>query len=413
MAHARIEFDRGHVCEAGPGILTTLAQQSWMSGTGSLPASAVAGAAPRSASAAFARLAERQVADLVPLLKEMRAAGERPTQIRLTGFGDLRIQCEFAHLCGEVEHSKPPEPPAKTEGGQLEKAAEPFVPRPLRPAPSSSARQAIERALSGVRWIQEATYLEFHTRAEFNGPRKLFLSLTPSAQEAVRLEDLIGALRGAGFPPTALEVSRLFPGIPFGHPLPGDLELVTPGGERRTTGSLERPGRPLALAFISLHCPRWDKHRYQAEAAHYRQLAEIAGAFEERVDFVAVSANPDDRLPEVAGLLEQAGLRIPLLHDPEGKTRAALNAQITPAPHLFVFDGEGRLRYAGEAHDQWEKPGEARKDFLGPALEQVLGKRFAPNGAVFFNSPKCNCSSPECKCPRCGCGSSCRCGIKH
>ena len=77
---------------------------------------------------------------------------------------------------------------------------------------------------------------------------------------------------------------------------------------------------------------------------------------------------------------------------------------------MFVFDGDGKLRYAGEAHDQWQKK-KPETDYLGQALELVFQGKYLTNGAVFYNKSLCNCSHPKCKCPKCGCGSSCRCGV--
>jgi len=78
-----------------------------------------------------------------------------------------------------------------------------------------------------------------------------------------------------------------------------------------------------------------------------------------------------------------------------------------------VFDAEGLLRYSGDVHNNWEKPDEEHTDYFAQALDLVIAGKYRENGAVFFNKSLCNCSHPECKCPKCGCGSSCRCGIKH
>jgi hypothetical protein len=358
---------------------------------------------------------------LTTLLRNLRASGRTARQVRLAGFGEVRMQLEFAHLCGEIEYSKPPEKkdeqPNKEGSGpdanKDEKPEKPFVPRPLRPAPSSNARQAIERAIAAVPWVRDSTYHDYHTKPEFNGPRKLILTLTPPSCEAVRLGELLAALSDAGFPPSAVTVSRLFPGLAFGHPLPRDLELVTAGKEKRLLSSIQQPGRPLVIAFLSLNCPKWDKYKYEPEPSFYRQLKQTIESYRDRVDFVAISSNPDDELPKVAEFAQQAELRMPLLHDANGQVRSVLNAQITPAPHIYIFDAECLLRYAGDAHDNWEKPGETQNDFLAQSLDLVLTSKFAANAAVFFNSSKCNCSSPNCKCPKCGCGPSCRCDIKH
>ena len=93
--------------------------------------------------------------------------------------------------------------------------------------------------------------------------------------------------------------------------------------------------------------------------------------------------------------------------------RAILNAQPTPAPHLFVFDADGRFRYAGDPHNHWGKPDQEKDDFFSRALDLVLAGEYEENGAVFYNSKPCDCAEPTCSCPKCRCGSSCRCATKH
>jgi hypothetical protein len=466
-AHPLIQFDFGHACTDGEWLLQTLWHEEWTSRTGF--AGANLGAIDQSrvlhGATGVAAINDRQRADLSPLLRTLRGNGKSPTRIRLSEFGDLRIQFEFAHLCGDIEFSKPPKKeqkktketkadekkpdqnkPAdndrKTETGESasaqagsgtaeaqgapkqespkadnkeadKKDEKPFVPRPLRPAETSNARKAIERAIASVKWVEQGTYLEYHTKPEFDAPTKLTITLRPAGDGVVRLDELTRAIAQAGFPPTAVRVSRLFPGIPFGHALPVDLDLETAAGEKRTLASYHKPGRPLAVAFVSLYCPKWDKYPYDANAKFFEKLKQSIESLQDRMDFVAVSSNPDDKAIEVAELLEKANVRIPLLNDPAERARAAFNAQVTPPPHLFIFDGDGRLRYAGDPHANWNKPDDEQKDFLGPAVELVLAGKFADNGAVSFNSPKCNCSSPNCKCPKCGCGPSCRCDIGH
>lgn len=421
-AHPLIQFDFGHECTDGVGLLDALALEKWVSRSALMPRDAPA-ASPSQAMAgvtATAAVADRQYADLGSLLRQFRAGGHAPSQIRLSGFGDLRIECEFAHLCGEVEYSKPPEKKKPAEKAQTTKTdaekkppkkEEPFVPKPVRPASSSNARQAIERAVASVGWIREGVYHDYHTRFEFNGPRKTFLSLGPTENGVVRIDELIAVLTRAGFPPTGLRVSRRFAGIQFGQALPNDLVLTDPSGGEQLIASFRRPDRPLVLAFIYSNCPKSEK--YKADPALFRPFLETTRKFADRVDFIAVSSNPDDDFTKVGELMEKAGLGFPLLHDAGGTARAVLNAQITPAPHLYIFDAEGLLRYAGDPHDNWEKPEEPREDYLTPALDLVLAGRFRENGAVFYHSSKCSCASPQCKCPKCGCGSSCRCASKR
>jgi peroxiredoxin len=437
-----VEFDLGgHICSRGVPPLDLVGELAWASRTAESPdrMQAFPGATLPEAGTLLVGVGDRQYADLLPMVRALRDGGRSPTAIRLRGFGDVRLHIEFSQICGAVEYSKPPQPPQKPEpkaeaaqkvavtpvaaanlaAAAAEpkkdvppKAETPFQPRPLRPAPSSNGRQAIERAVAGVRWISDAVYTEYHTRAEFDQPKRLMLACSVTG-ETVRLDELLDALERAGFPPTAVRASRLFPGIPFGQPLPADLELKTLKGERRRLAALRRPDRPLVVAFVSLNCPKWEKSKYQATPEHFGMLRSTLARWGDRADFVAISSNPNDVPAPVAEFIDKAGLPGPLLHDADDRVRAAFNAQITPSPHVFIFDAGGRLRYAGEAHDQWEKPSEKKVDYLSQALELVTAGKYLANGAVFFRSAKCNCSSPECGCPKCGCGASCRCKIGH
>ena len=104
-------------------------------------------------------------------------------------------------------------------------------------------------------------------------------------------------------------------------------------------------------------------------------------------------------------------MSFPVLHDPAQKLATALSAGLMHAPpHIFIADAEGRLRYAGDFADGWIQPEKIKRLYLAEALDRVLAKKYADNGAVFYNSPLCDCSAPACGCPKCGCGGPCRCG---
>jgi hypothetical protein len=407
-----VEFDLAHTCDVGTELISLLNQQKWASQT-HLHAGDIAFAS--------ASIADRKYANLTPLLTQFRSAGHTPSEIRLRGFGDIRVQVEFAHICGEIEYSKPPkrkkksdEEKAKEKKKEDTKPKKPFVPTPLRPAASSNGRKAIEAAVNRVSWIQDGVFQDYHTKPEFRGgPRKLMVSLQPSGEDVVRLDELVKSLREAGFPPKSLIVSRRFSGIPFAKPMPAELELTDREGKKQKLGSIKQPNRPLAIAFVSLKCKRKKYKDYEPDPKSYETLGKTVEQYKDRVDVVAVSASPDDEFADVADFWDTTGLSVPLLHDAEGVVRAALNAQATPAPHTFVFDGDGLFRYAGEPHDNWQKPDKEHDDYLAKALELVLTGEYQANGAVFFNKSLCNCSDPNCKCPKCGCGPSCRCATKH
>ncbi len=411
--HPVVEFEFQHLCDLGPDPLAPFAEQQWLS------RSQVT--AEASGSRIQASIDDRQFANLSPLLAQFRQAGHSPTQIRLSEFGEIRIQLAFAHICGEVEYSKPPKPKPKEEKADADQKpepeqppAKPFVPQPLRPAESSLGRQAIEAAVDRVPWVQQAVYHQYHTRREFNGPTKLMLSLTPAASDLIRLDELTTSLRQAGFPPTSVTVSRLFPSIPFGKPLPHDLLVTDHEGQPQALASFRQPHQLLAVMFVNVHCKPWDKYEYTADPKYFQHLKTTLEKHQGQVSFVAVSANSNDTPADVTQLLEQAGLHVPVLHDGAGAARAVFNAQVvTPPPHVFLFDATGRLRYAGEPHDNWNKPEQPPRDYLDEAIQLVTAGKYQENGAVFFSSPKCNCSDPKCKCPKCGCGASCRCSIGH
>jgi hypothetical protein len=408
LAHPRIEFDLNHTCEVGSHVTSLLHQQKWASET-RFEAGDLA--------LARASIADRKYASLSPLFSDLLSAGHSPRPIRLRDFGDIRIQLEFAHICGDVIYSKPPKPKKKKKGEEQkdEKPKKPFVPKPVKMADSSNGVKAIKAAIESVGWVKEGLFYEYHTKFEFRGgPRKITFALQASGEDVVRLDELIDALRAAGVPPKSVVVSRRFAGIPFAKPLPGDLKVTDRDGKKQTLAAFKKPARPLAVAFVYLKTKSRKYGKYEADPKLFARLGETIEQYKDRVDFVAISSNKEDEFSDVTAFWEKTGLEIPLLHDESGETaRAVFNAQIAPPPHLFVFDAEGLLRYGGDAHSHWEKPDEKHEDYLSKALDLVIAGKYLDNGAVFYNSRLCNCSHPACKCPKCGCGSTCRCGIKH
>jgi len=238
------------------------------------------------------------------------------------------------------------------------------------------------------------------------------MSFESKGDDVLVLDPLIEALRKAGFPPQSVTVSRRYPGIPFGKPLPGELQLTDREGKQQTLASMKKEDRPLAFAFVSLKYPK--KKDYKADTKFFEQLKKTVDAYKGKVDFVAVSANAADTFTEVAEFWDKTGVSAPLYNDADETVRAVFNSMVTPAPHLFVFDPEGRFRYAGEPHNNWGKDDKDRIDFLADTLEKVMsGDTYEKNHAAFYNKPLCNCSHPQCSCPKCGCGATCRCGTKR
>ena len=122
--HPLVEFEFAHAHDVGTDVLTLLGQQKWASRTQF-----------ESEATAVARLAiaDRKYANLTPLLHELRATGRIPGQIRLREFGDIRVQIEFSHICGDVDYSKPPKrkKDKKKTAESDSKPKKPFVPKVL------------------------------------------------------------------------------------------------------------------------------------------------------------------------------------------------------------------------------------------------------------------------------------------
>jgi hypothetical protein len=402
-SHPLIEFEFAHTSAIGTDVQSLLGGHKWASRT-----------SVDFDKTTIARLgiADRKYANITPLLNEFRNSGRIPQQVRLRGFGDIRIQVEFAHVCGDVVYSKPPKPKKKKKKNGAKKktdAKKPFAPKPLRPAADSNGRKAIEAAVARVSWVKSGVFGDYHTRPTFNGPKKMWFAFEATGDDVVRLDELVAELRKAGFPPKSVVVSRRFSGLPFGKPMPGNLELTDAKGRTRRLESLKQDDRPLAIAFVNLTSAR--KKDYKADPKYFTALARTIETYSDRVDFVAVSGNSKDSFDDLVKFWKTTDAAVvPLFDDAGGRLRAALNAQSAPAPHLFVFDPDGKLRYAGDAHDEWKKE-KPETDYLGQALELVFQGKYLANGAVFYNKSLCNCSHPKCKCPKCGCGSSCRCGV--
>jgi hypothetical protein len=324
---------------------------------------------------------ERQWADIADLADRLRKAGFSLSAVHLTRFGTVRIRTEFS-----LDH------------------------------PTKETQESIEAVYCTLPWLVDARFTEAGTRPEVNLAKsaEVRAEFVLRDSQVIDLSPLLERLRGAGFPPRAMRVARMFAGVPFGFPIPGDVELVDSTGTRVRSGQLQKPDRPLVLMFFSLTGKyKQDKQEktYQAEPAHFARLKAVAMQYAGRADFAAISSPKGDSSAAVAALWRKAALPFPVYRDPEQKLANALSAGLTnPPPHIFILDAAGKLRYTGEFADGWVEPEKIKRVYLVEALERVLSNQVADNGAVFNNSPPCACSAPRCKCPKCGCGGPCRCG---
>jgi peroxiredoxin len=125
-------------------------------------------------------------------------------------------------------------------------------------------------------------------------------------------------------------------------------------------------GKGVVYAFLGTECP--------LAKLYSLRLVELAKRYEPRgIKFVAVNANIQDSLAEMAAHAKKFGMTMPFLKDPDQAWADELGA--TRTPEVCVLDGAGTLCYRGRIDDQYgigyakEKAGET---FLVDALESLL-----------------------------------------
>jgi hypothetical protein len=367
---------------AAEALLTVLNQLPWASRTAVLPryAGAVAKDHWHPKATAAVAVGERQWADVADLVHRVRKAAFRVSAVHLTRFGTVRIRTQF----------------------ELDK-------------PGKEARESIAALYRKAPWLVGARFTAAGTRPTFDLAKsnEVRAEFVLGDSQVIEVGVLLDGLRGAGFPPRVMRVARMFAGVPFGFPIPGDVALTDAAGTRVRSGKLQKVGRPLVLIFV----PLTGKYRqgkaetaYRAEPKHFARLKDVALQFAGGADFVGISSSKGDSLADVVALCRKAALPFPVYRDAEQRLATALSAGLAhPPPHIFILDAAGKLRYAGEFADGWVEPEQIKRVHLVEALERVLANKFAANSAVFNHSPPCACSNSGCRCPKCGCGGPCRC----
>lgn len=129
-------------------------------------------------------------------------------------------------------------------------------------------------------------------------------------------------------------------------------------------------GKPLVIAFLGTECP--------LAKVYAPRLAALSEEYAAKgVKFVAVDANLQDSLSEIAAFAKAYELKFPMLKD--NNNRLADAAGATRTPEVFLLDAEHVVRYAGRIDDQfgfktgagYAKPRLERRD-LAAALDEVL-----------------------------------------
>jgi peroxiredoxin len=169
-----------------------------------------------------------------------------------------------------------------------------------------------------------------------------------------------------------------------GSPAP-DFTLPDFDGEAHTLTDLLSGKKGLLVAFVCNHCP------------FVIHLAEAFGAFagglaEEGIATVAISSNDTARYPadapdKMAAFALASGWDFPYLYDESQEVAQAYAAACTP--DFYLFDGEGRLAYAGQFDDS--RPGSGHSPSgadLAAAVDDLLAG--SPTAEPWYPSTGCS-----------------------
>ena len=130
--------------------------------------------------------------------------------------------------------------------------------------------------------------------------------------------------------------------------------------------------KAVVVAFVGVECPL---------VGHYAsRLQELASKYEDAgVAFLAIDANQQDSLAEMAAFARRHKLEIPLVKDAGNKVADAFAAERTP--EVFLLDQGRRVVYHGRIDDQFtygvQRP-KVEQAYLTDALDQLLaGEKIA------------------------------------
>jgi peroxiredoxin len=193
-----------------------------------------------------------------------------------------------------------------------------------------------------------------------------------------------------GLPPDA-KVLKLGDAAP-------DFRLLGIDGKHHTLADF-KGGKALMVVFLSNHCPI-------SHAVETRLIPFVKEFMPKGLAVVAINPNsPDgiridelgyskynDSYEEMKLYAKEAGFPFPYLYD--GDTQVAAKAYgCLATPHVFLFDQERKLRYAGRFDDsRFEDPKTVTKSDARTALEEMLAGRpvTTPTTVVIGCSTKWN-----------------------
>jgi thiol-disulfide isomerase/thioredoxin len=181
--------------------------------------------------------------------------------------------------------------------------------------------------------------------------------------------------------PAATAEGPSIPTLAIGAKAP-DFDLPGVDGKRYTLASFA-PAKVLVIVFTANHCPTAQAYEGRIERLH----ADYAGR---GVQLVLVSPNDPlalrldeqgysdlgDSFDDMKIRAKDRGWTFPYLYDGETEAMARQYGPVA-TPHVFVFDAERRLRFAGRVDDS-ENPAKVTVSDARNAIEAVLAGKPAP-----------------------------------
>jgi len=140
----------------------------------------------------------------------------------------------------------------------------------------------------------------------------------------------------------------------------------------------------LVLVFTCNHCP--------TAQAYEERIKKLAADFRDRgVALVAISPNDpkavrldelgytdlSDSLADMKIRARDQGFQFPYLYDGDTQKVSKAYGPVS-TPHVFVFDADRKLRYAGRVDDNERKPGAIKTQDARNAIEAVLAGKPVP-----------------------------------
>jgi hypothetical protein len=158
--------------------------------------------------------------------------------------------------------------------------------------------------------------------------------------------------------------------IPLGTSMPmADEAMPRAEGGQATLSSLAGSTGTVVI-FWSNQCPWTDKYEDRVMGLHDAYQGQ-------NLRFVLVNSNDEAAFPqESAASSAEQGYPMPYLMDKSSALANAFGA--SRAPHVFVFDADRSLVYAGTIDDSPGDPGNVKSTYLDDALSALVSGQPIP-----------------------------------